>query len=90
MIPSPFDTAVMRINVLLNLFMKFADSLWSFGAGALMLAASGWVVTRIVTQLTWIYVRLNGISFRKAVLIVMVAGAVLTFAISAWSRSSLK
>lgn len=80
----------MRVNVLLNLFMKLADSLWSFGAGALMLATAGWVVTRIVSQLTWIYVRLNGISLRKAVLLLIVAGAVTAFALGAWSRHSLQ
>lgn len=90
MMPSPFDATVMRINVLINLFMKLSDALWSFGAGALMLTAAGWVATRIVTQLTWIYVRLNGISFRKAALLLIVAGAVATSALGAWSRPSLR
>jgi len=47
--PSSFEAAVMHINVVINLFMKLADVLWSFGAGALMLAAASWVATRIVT-----------------------------------------
>ena len=76
--------------MLLNLFMKLADSLWSLGAGALMLAAAGWVVTRIVTQLTWIYVRLNGISSRKAIVLLIVVGALSAFALGAWSRPSLR
>ena len=85
--PTPFDAAVMRVNVAINLFMEFADSLWSFGAGALMLAAAGWVVTRIVTQLTWIYVRLNGISFRKAVGLLIVALAITAYAAGVWGMS---
>lgn len=85
--PTPFDAAVMRVNVLLNLFMKLADSLWSFGAGALMLAAAGWVVTRIVSQLTWIYVRLNGISFRKGFGLLIVALSVAAYAVGAWGLS---
>ena len=82
--PTPFDAAVMRINVVINLFMKFSDSLWSFGAGALMLAAAGWVVTRIVTQLAWIYIRLNGVSPRKAIGLLIVALAIAAYAAGVW------
>lgn len=82
--PMPFDAAVMRINVVINLFMKFSDSLWSFGAGALMLAAAGWVVTRIVTQFAWIYVRLNGVSPRKAIGLLIVALAIAAYAAGVW------
>lgn len=87
MTPAPFELEVVRINVMLNLFMKFADSLWSVGAGVLMLAAAGWVVTRIVTQLTWIYVRLNGISFRKAIGLLIVVMAITAYAAGVWGMS---
>lgn len=87
MILSPFDAAVIRVNVAINLFMKLADSLWSFGAGALMLATAGWVVTRIVSQLTWIYVRLSAISVRKAIGLLIVTLAVTAYALGVWGLS---
>lgn len=87
MILSPFDAAVIRVNVAINLFMKLADSLWSFGAGVLMLATAGWVVTRIVSQLTWIYVRLSAISVRKAIGLLIVTLAVTACALGVWGLS---
>lgn len=56
---NPFDLAIMRLSAILGLCLKASDALLRFGAGALLLSAACWLITRIVAQLMVAYAALR-------------------------------